>query len=277
MSSQAKTLVVVFDNTISHVFGAHILVCADNKKYVYQFVEDPECLSEQINKENYKNVLLVSSRFYKHYGLLKDCNVSIFVDINETSSDEKLPENFKYIYSEKSTGFATWAIKQVNIKGKHLTTFANYLDQQLCSYATEETCNFQTGIYAQAGDTNSGKLSSAIDVSIGKIIEDGKIQRLHNIPIINERFKTSKIIMLKCDDKEYKTRVTCGWMPVTDTCLRLLEDTQVDCALLIGHDLRNNRTQLILRTNNKEIHAGKLIKKLYGGGGYVAQGGATID
>lgn len=266
----SATKVVVSCNTLSHVAGAFFL-----KKYAtgyepYLF-ETPELTEELLNSDH---LLIVGNLFREKYGSFTLPQVTVFAD--KCDHDTKA-SGIKWIAPQKEfTGFLAYVQTLIKEKNEKITTFIQYLDTHLCGYPGETELNFQAGIWRQEGKTSYDKFAYAYEkVSVQDLIEQGAIARSCLKATIDDRVAKSKVVIITSGECKYKVRVAYGYIPVTDTLFALLNE-EVHCAMLIGHNLKTNQTDIRIKTS-RGLHAGVIAKKLYGGGGYAGCGGATID
>lgn len=188
-----------------------------------------------------------------------------------------------FVYeSEEKDSFISWTIDALSKVIPNPITFkiCQFLEEYLYGDPSEDSLNFQNGIYCLDGRTDQEKLESIQDMAdIRRVLEKGSERRIANKRTAEHRLTTAVPITIKLDGSEYKALVAIGDSPIVDTCIVLAQNSPDGFGILYRYDLFANKTFMTCRsTTTSKVHAGKYAQEWSGGsgGGTKICGGASI-
>lgn len=196
-------------------------------------------------------------------------SVTVFVSIE---SAIKSTESCRYITSDKYTGFLTWTIQQLGIQQQHIIRIGQYLDQYFYGYPCEEAVCFRNEIFM------IDKLLAINDEQeVDTLVINGRTEMANN-EVLKGYLRTAKEVDFTIGNNTYTALVGIGDIYVGDGCWLLAHNSTSGIGMLFRYDLSQNKTSISIRTTQKSgIHAGALLKKLVGGGGYPSMAGGSIS
>ena len=272
--------VIIRQNMLAEVYGAYIWqqFCACGIITTPPLVKLDESVLEKITG---KNVLIVG-RYYRN-NMDEIVKVAKDVSVFFNESDE-LPKacNYACFKASKGQGFTTWTLDQTNYdeEHQHVAKIAEYLDEYLYGFPSEEALCFQNGVYTIDKPTDLEKiLTIQGSEDIKSTILRGKQKRTSNLRIAEQRAKCAAMFLFTLDDgDQFEALVTIGDSPIVDTCILLSEMSPTGIGMSFRYDVKNGKTLISMRvTKESGLDAGLLMSKYIGGGGSQAMGGGSIS
>jgi len=230
-----------------------------------------------------KTILLVGA-YFKHElpAVIKVAkHVTVFYNTSDVAADEKdAGGSYTAVQATPDTGFATWVCNQLKVEDKsYLREMAERIDRYLYGFPSDDDCCFQNGVYVSAGATDLEKLALIRNSDdIVRTIAAGRQKRLANLAIAQARLKTATKLEIPYGDKTYTALAASGDSPIVDSCIVLADHSPSGIGLLVRHDYVARKTLLSMRvTSASKLDAGAIMRDLFGGGGSMPMGGATIE
>ena len=265
------SVIVVRKTMLAECFGAEVL-------RTYHGVEvigtDPLVAPtpELLQQVSGKDVLIVGGYYTKSLSEFVAVAKSVTVFYNTSDVPSETPHTI--VRAESNRGFATYAVKKASVNDGLLGDIAEWLDEYLYGFPSQQSLQFQNGIYTLDAPTDIEKLKLVIDGKhdIVDVLERGAKKRAeHNLVIAGERFAAAK---------EYtvlgkKVLVAVGGSPIVDTCLMLCKPTGI--GMLVRYDEEKQRTLVSCRvTEESGENAGTIMQQFIGGGGSRPMGGGSV-
>ena len=268
-------VVVVRRAMLNEEYGAHLWKTLTGAEVLTTdpVVKMTESYLEQITG---KRVLLVGGYYRDNMDPIVERAKSVFIFFN--TSDDVQP-NSECVIAKEGVGFLMWTVKKLNIVDVVTNHIAQYLDEYLYGYPSDESLCFQNGVYVIQQPTEVEKiLTVKTEDDITRVLEQGRIKRINNLRIAIIRLGNATEIAFTLRGVSHSALVVIGDTPIVDTCLLLAEKSQGGLGIMFRYDLEKKRTMISARaTKESGIDAGQLMKALVKGGGSKPMGGGSVD
>lgn len=281
----AARTIIVRSSILPEWYGAYLLENNYPEQYTVHVTEDITEPTEEMRKM--KSILIVGA--YYNNSLEKfgnDTDISLFlnngdslVDIKSLKGNDmkKMLDRLDVSYANEDSGFlATFVLPKLKVDDE-LHTFITYLDGYMFSRPTENMLCFTNGIYLQEGKNGIEKILNAYQKkTVDEIIETGRQKRIDNLFVARSRYRSGVVKQFQLGLVTVDAFITYGDSPILDTLLYALEESKADVAILVRPNMKLNKTFFTIRSS-KKFNAGKIAKKLFGGGGSSICGGASVN
>jgi hypothetical protein len=197
-------------------------------------------------------------------------SVTVFYNESDNSDDN----DHIRLSARQGIGFASYVAEKLSLL-PHMK-IAQLLDEYNCGFPSEDTLNFQNGIYTLGDETNSDTERLMLVVrgvhTIEDVIKRGMEKRKQNLLIANDRLNKSE----ECTICGKQVLVAYGGSPIVDSCIVLSKKTGI--GMLMRHDKQTNITLFSCRvTQESGYNAGDIMNKFIGGGGSRLMGGGSVE
>lgn len=195
----------------------------------------------------------------------------------EKSTEIETKSGLDTIYSSPSK----WTLSYLESQGcqvlEHIKLIGNYLDEYLTEYPSEETMNFQNGLYTIDKQTDMEKIKELNTTEdILQCIENGKKKRISNIRTAQIRVDQAKVYYIR--DIDLSVLVTEGDSPIVDTCFLLAKSSPSGVGILFRHNYKLGRTYVsICAIERSGKSASVIARQVAKGGGSKFMGGGSWD
>lgn len=134
-----------------------------------------------------KRILIVGGYYRENMKPILEAVKEITVFYNSSDADG-ISDDYNHFISVEFTGFLSWTVEQLKIEEKYILKIAQYLDEYLYGYPSEEALRFQNGLYTIQKENVLDKILTV------KSLEDieATIIKGKEIRIAEQRMKCAK-------------------------------------------------------------------------------------
>jgi len=270
-------LIVVRQSMLAEYYGAYLWQQQTGSDIM---VTSPitKLTEDDLLKIKDKKILIVGGYYRENMEPIVKSAKEVSVFYNNSDIDG-LTVDYTYYTSRELTGFLTWTVNQLALTEPYILQMAQYLDEYLYGYPTEQALCFQNGVYILEGNNDLDKILKVKSLSdIEQTIIKGREKRVNNLRVAQSRLKLAKEYTITFNGCCYEVLIGIGDTPIVDTCLLLAEKSKMGIGMLLRYDFNLNRTYVSTRTTeNSGIDAGNLMKLLIKGGGSKPMGGGSVE
>jgi len=258
-------IIVVRESMLAETFGAELLSQKIGSKVIKTSNVD-SFDNDLIEKLQDKDVLFVGGYFRNNFDQIKDKVKSLTVFLN--TSDKEI--NYDMIRADSLKGFVSWVCSKFEFDD-YINRMAGYLDSYLYGHISDDSVDFQNGVYAREGQTNNDKILSIKSMNdVEETLKFGKPFTEKKKKIAEERYAESKIVNWK------NYQIIIGHVPseIVLTCQYFAEKSPSGIGMGWRYDEKTNRTLVSCRVTDKPgLDAGILMNEFISGGGSKVMAG----